>query len=136
MKVKELVKDLPLADIVATAEIGDRNLTPPEHITNVVKLAWADPNITVSEDVANYFRNWVTEQQALQALAARVLEELERVAPLPTPSDLMNGNPEWPAWVGKWWGQVLRFPWAGRLSDAIAEAWIWADGAEGWVWEG
>lgn len=127
MNVKSIMGDVNYADIVATAEVEDPNLTPPEHIVNVARIAMTNPNMEVSDDVAEYVMGWIARQNVVWNMAADVIDRLEGVAPLPTPEQLVNGNPEWPEWMGTWWAATLRFHWAGRLSDAVAEAQEWLD---------
>lgn len=128
MIVGEILGSPELFDIVATAEIGDTHLTPPDHVVNVARLAMANKQTQVSEDVANYVKNWVAQQQVLQQQAAEVIAKLEKASPLPTPEQLISGNPDWPTWMGTWWANTLRFPWAGHLAEAIASGLEWLDG--------
>lgn len=128
MKVKTIIGDVNYADIVATAEMGEANLTPPDHVVNVARLAIANPNTEVSDDVAAYVGDWLAQQANLQAQVGDIIARLEAVAPLPTPEQLISGNPDWPTWMGTWWATTLRFDWAGRLGEAIIEAWEWLDG--------
>lgn len=128
MNVKSIIGDVNYMDIIATAEMDDPNLTPPDHVVNVARLAAMNPNVDVSDDVASYVADWLAQQANLQAQVADVLTRLGESAPLPTPEQLVNGNPEWPSWMATWWASTLRFDWAGRLGEAIIEAWEWLDG--------
>lgn len=128
MRVKEILGEANPTDIVATAEIGDPRLNPPEHVVNVANIAITNPTFTTSPEVATFVIRWLTQQATLQGQAAEVVARLEQVAPLPTPEELINGNPDWPTWMGQWWASVLRFPWAGQLGEAIVAAWEWLDG--------
>jgi hypothetical protein len=129
MKVKEIVRGVPLDELLATIEIGYdmRGVKMPEHVTNVALLAHANPNVEVSNEVATYVTDWFDTQRRIQHVAQNILARLEAEAPLPTPDQLISGNPDWPAWVGCWWAGVLRVPWAGLLGVAVAEAMVWLD---------
>lgn len=128
MDAQTLVNDLPVADILGTAEMGDPNLSPPIDIANITHLALTQPDCAISDGMCEFFNNWVTEQKAIQQLAKDTLERLEKYAPPPSPEGIMNSTAIWPEWMFQWWGSTLRFPWAGRLGEAVAAAWEWLDG--------
>lgn len=128
MKVKNVVEGVPLAELVGTIEMDDRRLMPPDHVVNVVRIAWVNPSVEVSDDVASFVRSWVSGQRDIQVLASDILVRLEEVAPPPSHKDLIEGTAVFPSWMGEWWASVLRFPWAGQLAEATAAAMEWLDG--------
>ena len=128
MKVSELTTTTPITDILAHAELGNPDITPPQLVTHIATLALQSPEIEVPEEPAQEFIKWVEQQQAIQELAAQVMQKLEEHSPLPTPEQIIQHAYEWPQWVFTWWGVAIRFPWAGRLAEAIAAAWEWLDG--------
>lgn len=128
MNAQQLTAEVDPTEILATASLDDPRLTPPEHIINIASLALHNPRYEISSEVAAFFHDWLHDQKAIQALATEVLAKLEQQAPLPTPSDIINGTAQWPGWMTNWWAEVLRFPWAGRLGEAVTEAWGWLDG--------
>lgn len=127
MKAHELITTEDATEILATADIGNPSLTPPEHITNIAHLAITNPHFAISPEVVNFFKAWVHDQRAIQELATQVIQALEEKAPLPTHEDIILGGGRWPGWIDTWWGQTLRFSWAGRLGEAVTSAWGWLD---------
>lgn len=127
--VRKITAGVPVHEIAAMAEMETTLKGPsiPEHVANVSKIALIDPEVSVSEDVANFFHEWVAEQQEQQQRATQLIERLDHLHPPPSTADLINGNPEWPEWFAKWWGFALRLPWGGALKTACDEAEAWID---------
>lgn len=66
---------------------------------------------------------WVEQQTKLQERAMELWVELNQVAPVPTPSDVIGGEPQvFPDWIGTIWQRTILDPWAQDLGDAIEEA--------------
>lgn len=128
MNAGQLAANVDANEILATASLGDQRLTPPEHVVNVAMLAVGNPRYEVSPDVVNFFQDWVHDQIVIQELACEVIARLEERAPSPSPAGIIQGTAEWPGWMNTWWAEVLRFPWAGRLGEAVTSAWGWLDG--------
>lgn len=128
MKASELTTTLPLTDILAHAELGTPDITPPELVTHITTIALTSPETEIPEEPANEFTNWIHQQQVIQELAAEAHQKLEEKAPLPTPEEVIQQTCDWPEWAFTWWGTTIKFPWAGRLAEATAAAWEWLDG--------
>lgn len=129
MKVKNIVEGLPLTEILGVVELQDeiKGFKLPDHITNVMRLAWSNPLSDVSDDVANFVKDWTERQREWQEFAADTIARLEAEAPLPSHDALVRGDAVWPSWADKWWASVLRTPWAGQLNQAVTEAILWLD---------
>ena len=123
MRLGNVTSTLPLGDIEAMVYSEDPDLTPPTFLKYVIQLMKENPDTEVSDEAAAQLTTWVAHQAAAQTLATKVTEVLE--AKFPTRQSPAGGLQDWEF---EWWAGVLRFPWAGRLSDAAIAAGEWVNG--------
>ena len=75
---------------------------------------------TVDED---FFDWWIPEQQQWQVRARAAMKRL--IDEHPPTDEWIDGK--FPGWYGTWWSQVLEFPWAARLGEAVGDAENWLE---------
>jgi len=95
-------------------------------------IADALPNAAVPQQVIDSFDGtideefmewWIPQQETWQTRAELVFEKIFEAHPV-VADEVASGK--FPGWFDQWWWQVLNFPWASRLGEAVesAEEWL------------